>query len=687
MPNVSWSWPSGTGKQSTDGTRTYYKSAVRQDEDTNETRAFHVGDSVITVDGGGHTMYAHLIDLFDNHPNAVPGTKSSPTRMRCTLRWFYDAADLTFKLPADNLAFSDHIETPGSNPVYVLSGIVWLFQTPAEAESFRNSPFQRYDKAMDEVRIVRRFINIVQQVPYAGRALRTNELIQLLVAPTDKKCFNKKPSKTPTPRKSNTTTTEAKPTRRKRKQQISPESTPSIHDASDPDDHEQSAPRKRRRATQELQDLHVESEELAAESMALLSDRTTSSSSDGISTARKARYQRRTANRSPTSTPDASDSESDDRIGRRRVRRRVIVSDDEDMDSESLGESDGDEYQPANSSDEDGDHAQRAPYADGSDNEITAVPETCQRTLTATQEGTRRAQRTSPSLQDDVTETASPPLLATQGGRWTPAESDRPPKRLRRMAPPSVSKHPVGYTTVAGPGCSTRGTPLDGSTLDLSRPIPLQTACARKDVPETGRAVKQEAGPVAGTMRVDRRVGVKAEAEVVPELTIVYAKMGRGSRKGANPSNRKHEAAEVRVTEEVHVAEEVRATENGSDGNAADEDADVNMEGDEQASVAENGMESEEEMRPWMDRLADQYAMLIPSEQSWLQRNLSTYYDAVVKDVVREGDGDDALSDKGIDDIHRRLFAEGVLQPVDREAPSDEGVPLADAVANGVAEV
>lgn len=186
MSGVSWSWL-GKGTRAESDNRISYTSAVRH-QGENEKRTFHVGDAVVVRNEDDETWFAHLIALYDDHGAQIPGSKASPTRMRCDLRWFYDPMELGIDERKHSLFFSDHIDLQ-MNSVYTIHGLAWLFQTLTEADEFREHPADRFLKQADEIRVVERYYDISRPSLSPTRKLRPGELKVLLANPSSRPCF------------------------------------------------------------------------------------------------------------------------------------------------------------------------------------------------------------------------------------------------------------------------------------------------------------------------------------------------------------------------------------------------------------------------------------------------------------------------------------------------------------------
>lgn len=206
--DIEWHWNwvgDGLKQQRRQRTamRTHYKAV--EASMGRKRRTYRIGDTVCLKGEESETWVAQIVDLFeisrkDSQFTTVLGPAREGMRydlMRCTVRWFYNYADLnkdTYRVCGvpewirGEVYFSDHVEQDGYNDVTVIGGRAWLFSSRVERDAFLRSPKKEYDAGMDETRIVRSFVNSKQLLKYM-RELEKGELEFLLSNPSSDKNF------------------------------------------------------------------------------------------------------------------------------------------------------------------------------------------------------------------------------------------------------------------------------------------------------------------------------------------------------------------------------------------------------------------------------------------------------------------------------------------------------------------
>lgn len=201
--NIEWHWEwvgdgSKERRRRRAAVRTHYKAV--EASNGAKRRTYKIGDTVCLRGEESETWVAQIVDLFEVSRNdfqfgAVLGPAKEGTRydlMRCTVRWFYNYPDLnkdTYRVCGvprwirGEVYFSDHVEQDGYNDVSVISGRAWLFSSKGARDAFLKNPEKEYDAEMDEVRIVRSFVNSKELLKYM-RELEKGELEFLLSNPS-----------------------------------------------------------------------------------------------------------------------------------------------------------------------------------------------------------------------------------------------------------------------------------------------------------------------------------------------------------------------------------------------------------------------------------------------------------------------------------------------------------------------
>ncbi|CDF35032.1 unnamed protein product [Chondrus crispus] len=200
-----WSWTSHGQKKHLG--RVFHRKIQARRLSDDLVRTYKIGDTVVMKGENDDTWTAQIVELFEateddeelrevlqmdlRKINNVQGYEL----MRVTLRWFYNSSDMnkhTLRSSScpnhikHEIYFSDHVEKEGYNDITVIEGKAWLVSSKLEREEFLQNPPEGYERDMDQVRIVRCFVNSLSP-DLAVRELDTGELAHLLKNPTDEK--------------------------------------------------------------------------------------------------------------------------------------------------------------------------------------------------------------------------------------------------------------------------------------------------------------------------------------------------------------------------------------------------------------------------------------------------------------------------------------------------------------------
>lgn len=205
--NIKWSWL-GTGKRR--GSCTYYDRAQVVRISDKARRVFEIGNAVYVANDEGQAWVAQLVEMFqvgdqleDDECQIVEDATQALLRMRCTLRWFYNADDETIRnsklvsprIPTairNEIYFSDHVENGNSNCLEVIEGRAFLCATEHELRDFHNHRPEEYWEG-DAIRLVRCFYGYNAGNPPPIRELGKGELEVLIKNPSsDPDLYNRK---------------------------------------------------------------------------------------------------------------------------------------------------------------------------------------------------------------------------------------------------------------------------------------------------------------------------------------------------------------------------------------------------------------------------------------------------------------------------------------------------------------
>ncbi len=197
--SIQWYWlGSGTRK----GQRTYYDYAQVVHKGENKTRVFQTGNAVHVAGEEGQIWIGQIVNMFhagtdidDDECVVVETPVETLRRMRCSLRWFYNADDETISdsrrvsphIPppiGNELYFSDLVEEEGTNCLEVVEGRAFLYPTEQHMVEAQEHPPSAYWEG-DIFRLVRCFYGNNAGRPPPIRQLAKGELEILLKNPSD----------------------------------------------------------------------------------------------------------------------------------------------------------------------------------------------------------------------------------------------------------------------------------------------------------------------------------------------------------------------------------------------------------------------------------------------------------------------------------------------------------------------
>lgn len=203
-----WSWED-PGEERHLG-RVFHKAVKAYRPYDGVKRIYRLGDTVVMKGENEDTWIAQIVELFQVKEDdeelrevlQIDLRKINSTHhyelIRVTLRWFYNPSDMNMHTLRSSscpnhikneIYFSDHVEKEGYNDITVIEGRAWLARDKREREDILQNPPKGFLRGMDQVRIVRCFVNS-QSPELAVRELDTGELRYLLGHPTaDKDLF------------------------------------------------------------------------------------------------------------------------------------------------------------------------------------------------------------------------------------------------------------------------------------------------------------------------------------------------------------------------------------------------------------------------------------------------------------------------------------------------------------------
>lgn len=187
--------------------RVFHKKVRARRLSDDLVRTYKIGDTVVMKGENDDTWTAQIVELFEVSEDdeelrevlQLDLRKMNSARgyelMRVTLRWFYNPSDMNMHTIRSSscpnhikheIYFSDHVEKEGYNDITVIEGKAWLVSSKRQREEFLHNPAEGYERDMDQVRVVRCFVNSLSP-ELAVRELDTGELEHLLRNPTAEK--------------------------------------------------------------------------------------------------------------------------------------------------------------------------------------------------------------------------------------------------------------------------------------------------------------------------------------------------------------------------------------------------------------------------------------------------------------------------------------------------------------------